>query len=119
NIVRNRWTHATVVVVAAAGVILLLWWRGPAWGAVGDVFRAVEWKWVAAAVGRNLLSVRARTLAWRTVIVRAFDPPYPSFMLVFSAFSIGLFANAILPGRIGELARVAVLNRHMKQDRKS
>jgi uncharacterized membrane protein YbhN (UPF0104 family) len=32
-------------------------------------------------------------------------------MLVFSAFSVGLFANAVLPGRIGELARVAVLNR--------
>jgi len=60
--------------------------------------------------------VLARTLAWRTVIVQAFDPPYPSFMLVFSAFSVGLFANAILPGRIGELARVAVLNRHMKQE---
>jgi uncharacterized protein (TIRG00374 family) len=36
-------------------------------------------------------------------------------MLVFSAFSVGLFANAILPGRIGELARVAVLNRRMRQ----
>jgi len=63
NIVRSRWTHATVVVLAAVGVVLLLWWRGPAWGAVGDVFRAVEWEWVAAAVGLNLLSVVARTLA--------------------------------------------------------
>src|SRR5207248_1989741 len=27
------------------------------------------------------------------------------------AFSVGLFANAVLPGRIGELARVAVLTR--------
>jgi hypothetical protein len=44
------------------------------------------------------------------VIVQAFEPPHPSFMLVFSAFSVGLFANAVLPGRIGELARVAVLN---------
>jgi uncharacterized protein (TIRG00374 family) len=56
-----------------------------------------------------------RALAWRTVIVQAFEPPHPSFMLVFSAFSVGLFANAVLPGRIGELARVAVLNRRMKQ----
>jgi uncharacterized protein (TIRG00374 family) len=49
------------------------------------------------------------------VIVQAFEPPHPSFMLVFSAFSVGLFANAVLPGRIGELARVAVLNRRMRQ----
>jgi uncharacterized protein (TIRG00374 family) len=82
---------------------------------VADAFRAVEWPWVAAAVGLNLLSVLLRALAWRTVIVNAFEKPHPSFMLVFSAFSVGLFANAILPGRIGELARVAVLNRRMRQ----
>ena len=81
-----------------------------------DAFSAVEWRWVAAAVGLNLLSVLVRALAWRTVIAQAFDPPHPSFMLVFSAFSVGLFANAILPGRIGEIARVAVLNRRMRQE---
>ena len=49
------------------------------------------------------------------MIVQAFEPPHPRFMLVFSAFSVGLFANAILPGRIGELARVAVLNGGCRQ----
>jgi glycosyltransferase 2 family protein len=97
-------------------VVALLWWRGPAWSAVADAFEAVQWSWVAAAVGLNLLSVLVRALAWRTVIVQAFpSKPYPSFMLVFSAFSVGLFANALLPGRVGELARVAVLNRRMPQ----
>jgi uncharacterized protein (TIRG00374 family) len=101
--------------LGAVGVFAALWWHGPAWGGVADAFRAVEWRWVAAAVGLNLLSVLVRALAWRTVIVQAFEPPHPSFMLVFSAFSVGLFANAVLPGRIGELARVAVLNRRMRQ----
>jgi uncharacterized membrane protein YbhN (UPF0104 family) len=41
-------------------------------------------------------------------------PPHPRFALVFSAFSVGLFANAVLPGRIGELARVAVLTRKLR-----
>jgi uncharacterized protein (TIRG00374 family) len=100
-----------LIALAAVGVVALLWWRGPAWGAVADAFKAVEWHWVAAAVACNLMSVLVRALAWRTVIVQAMDEPQPSFPLVFSAFSIGLFANAVLPGRIGELARVAVLNR--------
>ncbi len=39
--------------------------------------------------------------------------PRPAFRLVFSAFSVGLFANAVLPGRVGELARVGVLTRRM------
>jgi len=115
SVARNGWVRAVGVVAGAAGVVAVLWWRGPAWGAVGDAFTAVTWQWVAAAVGLNLLSVLVRALAWRTVIVQAFERPHPSFMLVFSAFSVGLFANAILPGRIGELARVAVLNRRLSQ----
>jgi uncharacterized protein (TIRG00374 family) len=109
------WVRAALVLLGAVGVFAALWWHGPAWGGVADAFRAVEWRWVAAAVGLNLLSVLVRALAWRTVIVQAFEKPHPSFMLVFSAFSVGLFANALLPGRIGELARVAVLNRRMRQ----
>jgi uncharacterized protein (TIRG00374 family) len=114
-ILRSGWVRALFVVLGAAGVVAALWWRGPAWSGVADAFTAVQWPWVAAAVGLNLLSVLVRALAWRTVIVNAFERPHPSFMLVFSAFSVGLFANAILPGRIGELARVAVLNRRMRQ----
>jgi uncharacterized protein (TIRG00374 family) len=112
-VIQSRWFRLAVVVGAAAGVAALLWWRGPAWSAVGDAFTVVEWHWVAAAVGFNLLSVLVRAIAWRTVIVQAMEEPHPSFPLVFSAFSIGLFANAVLPGRIGELARVAVLNRKL------
>jgi uncharacterized protein (TIRG00374 family) len=112
---RSGWVRAALVLAAAAGVVAALWWRGPAWSGVADAFSAVQWPWVAAAVGLNLLSVLVRALAWRTVIVNAFEKPHPSFLLVFSAFSVGLFANAILPGRIGELARVAVLNRRMRQ----
>jgi uncharacterized protein (TIRG00374 family) len=112
---RSGWVRAALVLVAAVGVVAALWWRGPAWSGVADAFAAVEWPWVAAAVGLNLLSVLVRALAWRTVIVNAFERPHPSFLLVFSAFSVGRFANAILPGRIGELARVAVLNRRMPQ----
>jgi len=115
TIFRSGWMRIALMVVAAAGVIALLWWRGPAWSGVADAFAAVEWHWVAAAVGLNLLSVLVRALAWRTVIVQAMPPPHPSYSLVFSAFSVGLFANAVLPGRIGELARVAVLNRRMQR----
>jgi uncharacterized protein (TIRG00374 family) len=108
--------RAIIVVAAAVGVVALLWWRGPAWSGVVDAFTAVEWRWVAAAVGFNLLSVLLRAVAWRTVIVQAMPAPHPGFPLVFSAFSVGLFANAVLPGRIGELARVAVLNRRMPRE---
>ena len=75
----------------------------------------MQWEWVAVAIALNLLSVVARALAWTTVIRQAMPPPHPGVSLVFSAFSVGLFANAVLPGRIGELARVAVLTRKMPE----
>ena len=91
----------------------LLWWRHGSLTAIGQAFSAVRWEWVVVAIALNLLSVVARVLAWGTVIHSAMEPPHPRLSLVFSAFGVGLFANAVLPGRIGELARVAVLTRKM------
>ena len=109
----NRWVRAGAVLLALGGAAAAVYWGGPDWSAVGDAFRAVEWEWLAVAIGLNLLSVVARAFAWATVIDEAVPPPHPRFLHVFSAFSIGLLANATLPGRVGELARVAVLTRHM------
>jgi hypothetical protein len=99
-----------VVLAALAG---LFWWRRDSLATIGSAFSAVRWEWVVVAILLNLLSVIARALAWNTVIHSAMEPPHPPVTLVFSAFSVGLFANAVLPGRIGELARVAVLTRKM------
>jgi uncharacterized membrane protein YbhN (UPF0104 family) len=96
-----------------ASVVLLLWWRGPDWNVVYHAFDLVNWAWIGFALGLNLASVLVRSLAWRLTIDQALNPPRPRFDRVFSAFSIGLLANAVLPGRIGELARVAVLRRHL------
>jgi len=99
-----------VVLAALAG---LFWWRRDSFASIGTAFSQVRWEWVVVAIALNLLSVVVRALAWTTVIHSAMAPPRPRAPLVFSAFSVGLFANAVLPGRIGELARVAVLTRKM------
>jgi uncharacterized membrane protein YbhN (UPF0104 family) len=93
----------------------LLWWRGPDWAVVSDAFAFVRWRWVLAALGLNLVSVAIRAVAWRTVIDQALPPPSPPFQNVFSAFAVGLLGNAVLPGRMGELARVAVLRRRLRR----
>jgi uncharacterized protein (TIRG00374 family) len=115
---RLRWprsTRARAALATAALVAIgaILWWRGPTFRGIGDAFAAVKWEWVVVAIALNLLSVVVRALAWTTVIHQAMPPPHPRVSLVFSAFSVGLFANAVLPGRIGELARVAVLTRKL------
>ena len=102
-----------LVIVAAAGVASLLWLRGPNWGAVGQALASMDWSWALAAIGLNLASAIARGLAWRTVVVEAMPRPHPRTIDLFSAFFIGIFANGVLPGRAGEVARVGVLVRRL------
>jgi len=110
---RTAWLRLALVGIATAAVVVLLWWRGPAWSEVSKAFAIVSWRWVLVAIALNLASVAARSLAWSTVIAQAMAPPRPSYRLVFSAFCVGLLGNAVLPGRIGEVARVVVLARHL------
>src|SRR4029077_2551024 len=106
---RTKATRLAIAVILAGLAGLFFWWRGSSLAAIGQAFTAVKWQWVAVAIALNLLSVVVRALAWTTVIRMAMPAPHPKPMLVFSAFSVGLFANALLPGRVGELARVGVL----------
>jgi uncharacterized protein (TIRG00374 family) len=112
---RNRWARLFLAIAMLGGVAGALWF-GPDWNAVGDAFRNVAWEWVAVAIAINFASIVARVIAWDLVIRQALPHP-PRFRQVFSGFSVGMLANAALPGRIGELARVAVLARHQNRRR--
>ena len=111
---QRAWVRIALLVPPMLLALGLLWWRGPSVHEVGDAFTAVRWELIGAAIALNVLSVVARALSWHAVIGQAMPPPQPPFRLVFPAFGVGLFANAVLPGRIGELARVAVLTRRMR-----
>jgi uncharacterized membrane protein YbhN (UPF0104 family) len=111
----GRFGRFLLVLLPTLLILALLVWRSPELGLLERAFRAVEWEWVAAAVAINLFSVIVRSRAWNIVIRQAIPPPWPRPRTVFSAFSIGLLANAALPGRVGELARVAVVTRHVRR----
>lgn len=114
SIARRRMLRAAVIFPALLAFALLVWWRGPDWGLVAEAFQAVDWFWVGVALALNLASVLVRAVSWNVVIRQALPPSVaPPFGSVFSAFAIGLLANVVLPGRIGELARVGVLTRRM------
>ena len=112
-LVHNPWARGIFVLASLAAALLAIWWRGPDWPTVYHAFDFVSWRWVIVGVLLNLLSVLARSLSWRLTIDQALPEPHPRFGQVFSAFGIGLLGNAVLPARAGELARVAVLRRHL------
>jgi uncharacterized protein (TIRG00374 family) len=111
---RSPWVQTAVLVLLVLLAFTVLWWRGPDWGAVWDAFHIVVWSWILLAVALNVVSTLFRALSWRMTIGQALPPEHqPRAIHVFSSFGVGLFANAVVPGRLGELARVATLRRHL------
>jgi len=111
---RSGWAQAGVAVLALFLAMVLLWWRGPDWGSVFDAFRFVIWSWIVLAFLLNVVSTLFRALSWRMTISQALPAEQqPRLDDVLSSFGVGLLANAVVPGRLGELARVATLRRHM------
>ncbi|MDQ3995330.1 MAG: flippase-like domain-containing protein [Actinomycetota bacterium] len=112
---RTRAARVTLVLPVIVATVALVVWRGPDLGPVERAFRAVAWEWVVLAVLVNLASIVVRAIAWKIVVDQAVPPPRPRKRNVFAAFCVGLLANAALPGRVGELARVIVLTRRMRR----
>jgi uncharacterized protein (TIRG00374 family) len=111
---KSGWTQAGVALVAFVVAATLLWWRGPEWGSVLDAFELVIWSWIVLAYLLNVVSTLFRALSWRLTVGQALPPEHqPKLVHVLSSFGVGLLANAIVPGRLGELARVATLRRHL------
>jgi len=94
-------------------LLALLRWRESNLESFGSALAHVRWSWTVAAIAFNLLSAIAGSLAWDTVIKQAMPSPHPRYREVLSAFSIGLLGNVVLPGRAGEVARIAVLARRL------
>jgi uncharacterized protein (TIRG00374 family) len=112
---RSRVGRLALVFVVGAALAAFAVWRGPDLGVVERAFTFVDWTWVVVAVLANLASIVVRSVAWKIVIDQAVPPPPPRLRSVFAAFSVGLLGNAALPGRVGELARVAVLTRRIRR----
>ncbi len=114
--VRSGWGQGALAVLLFALALFLIWKRGPDWGSVLEAFRLVVWSWILLALLLNVVSTLFRALSWRLTIGQALpEKNQPTLIHVLSAFGVGLFANAALPGRLGELARVATLRRHLPE----
>lgn len=114
RLARNGWVQAIGSAVALVLVVALLWWRGPDWRAVWDAFHLVVWSWIVLAIALNVVSTAFRALSWSLTVGQALPrDQQPRLVHVLSGFGVGLLANAVVPGRIGELARVATLRRHL------
>ena len=111
---RSGWAQGAIALGALVLAFVVIWWRGPDWGTVFDAFKVVIWSWIVLAFLLNVVSTLFRALSWRLTVGQALPPEHqPRLVHVLSSFGVGLLANAVVPGRLGELARVATLRRHL------
>jgi len=105
-----------IVAIVAAAAGLALW--APHLARLVKPFDSVSWRWMAAALAVNLVSILLRAGAWRIVLGVVVVPP-PGYRVALSAYGVGLLGNTVIPGRVGEVARVLTLSRHLGRARRA
>jgi peptidoglycan/xylan/chitin deacetylase (PgdA/CDA1 family)/uncharacterized membrane protein YbhN (UPF0104 family) len=74
----------------------------------------VGWWWVLAALGLNLVSILLKAVVWKAALDTIPHRPRFHYAHVVPALFVGFLLNTLLPARLGEIGRVAVLRRRLK-----
>jgi uncharacterized protein (TIRG00374 family) len=108
--VEDRLRKALRLIVGIAVSVACLYFatRGTDWGEVAEVLAKTSLVWVGAVVVASLASLYIRAQRWRVLLRPLGDIPlYPAL----SATAIGFGASSVLPFRLGEVLRPALLGR--------
>ena len=109
---RRTATWRIVAGLVLFGILLELALRSVDIGTVSEI--DVAWWWVIAAFGLNLASILLKAVVWKTALDTIPDQPRFHYAHVVPALFIGFMLNTLLPARLGEIGRVAVLRRRLK-----
>jgi uncharacterized membrane protein YbhN (UPF0104 family) len=72
-------------------------------------FADIDARLVAAALLLHVANHALRSLAWRNVLAAAYPTTRVSMLGVASAYAVGVALNAVVPGRGGDAAKVALV----------
>jgi uncharacterized membrane protein YbhN (UPF0104 family) len=82
--------------------------------AFADGFAGIRWAPLGLAVLCHLGRIVVRSRAWRNVIAAAYPHTRVRWRFVFGGYVAGLGANAILPGRSGDLLRLYIVKQRVE-----
>lgn len=71
-----------------------------------DHLSAVDFRWIAVALGLHLLRSLAISRAWRNVIADAYPEEKVRWRSVWGAYLAGVGVNALIPARAGDAVRL-------------
>lgn len=99
-----------LVGVAVSGICLYFATRGTDWSSVGRVLGQAKLGWMLVAAAFAVTAIVVRAQRWRVLLRPVADVPLGAS---FSATAIGFGATAVLPLRLGEIVRPALLARRV------
>ena len=77
-------------------------------------FAEISWVPLVLAVACHLARIVARSRAWRNVIAAAYPDARVEWRQVFGAYAAGIGANALLPGRGGDVLRLYIVKHRVE-----
>ena len=95
-----------IIGVLLSSTTLYLAFRNVPFQDLAKYFTTIRYIWILPAVTATLISLLLRVARWQ-IIVGSFHRI--TFWRAFHPVMIGFMLNCVLPGRLGELARPAVL----------
>lgn len=79
--------------------------------AFGERLAAVNWTFLAAAVGFGVLNLALRSRAWQGILRAALPDEAIRYRTAFGAYCAGVGVNAVIPARAGDVVKVFLVKR--------
>jgi uncharacterized protein (TIRG00374 family) len=80
----------------------------------GEQLAAVEWQFLAIALGLHLAKIVFRVIAWRTILKAAYPGTRVPFSSTFGAYVVGVGINSVAPARGGDLVKLYLIKHRIK-----
>ncbi|MEA3280534.1 MAG: lysylphosphatidylglycerol synthase transmembrane domain-containing protein [Thermodesulfobacteriota bacterium] len=106
--IKKNITISLTLGILLSAVALYLSFRNVPFADLATYLTTINYFWILPAVFIALMSFVIRTLRWQFILGAAHTV---NFRQAFHPLMIGFMLNCILPGRIGELARPAILQK--------
>src|SRR3990172_4047946 len=94
--------------IILSGAMLYLAFRNVPMADLAQYLGQIEYYWILPATALVMATFILRTLRWRIILMSADSI---GFWQAYHPLMIGFMMNCILPGRVGELARPALLRK--------
>jgi uncharacterized membrane protein YbhN (UPF0104 family) len=81
----------------------------------GEQLAAVEWQYLAIALGLHFTKLFFRAIAWRTILAASYPGKKVSLRSTFGAYIVGVGINSVAPARGGDVVKLYLM-RHRIPD---